>query len=66
MNWPYDEPPALASVEDALALLKAIYSNPLMPVNARMRAAEAALPFERPKLAAVLPLQSLGTSSAIG
>src|SRR5215468_11198453 len=41
----------IADEADALAVLRAIYQSPQVALSMRMRAAEAALPFERPKLA---------------
>jgi hypothetical protein len=39
---------------DPLEYLRSVWADPLQPTSVRMRAAEIALPFERPKLAAVI------------
>jgi len=49
-------------VEDAHSLLRAVYSNPAVPLNTRLKAASLAIEYERPKLAvsAVVSGQDLG------
>jgi hypothetical protein len=42
---------------DALACLQAVYQNPQSPEGNRIKAATAALPFERPKLSVQVSVQ---------
>jgi hypothetical protein len=46
---------------DALGYLQAVYRGKIIAEPQRMKAAEAALPFERPKLAVLATLDSFAT-----
>jgi hypothetical protein len=47
-------------IVDALSFMKAVYLNKSLPLPVRIRAAEAALPFEKPKLSATALLHAEG------
>jgi len=53
--------PAASSLE----LLQAVYSDPQQPLNRRMRAAIAALPFEHPKLCVTANIQGHGFAAKL-
>lgn len=59
-----DEEPVIEMVPDALGLLRAVYSCPRLPLSVRMRAASDALPYESPKLSAVMTTSLDGDSFA--
>jgi hypothetical protein len=50
---------------DALEYLRSVYQNPLEDTRTRMRAADMALPFERPKLVATLQLDGESFASRL-
>lgn len=50
---------------DGLALLQAVYRSTSRPLAVRLRAAIAALPFERPKLAVVARVEGRDLASAL-
>lgn len=49
---------------DAIAYLRTVYNNPNYELRERLRAAEAALPYERPKLSASMLVE--GSKGASG
>ena len=51
---------AVGEVEDAYDLHRRVYQNTNLPLATRMRAAQIALEYERPKLAAVLSMRDGG------
>jgi hypothetical protein len=46
-----EEQEVIAEQEDALAFLKSVYQNEKVPLPVRMRAAQIAIEYERPRLA---------------
>jgi hypothetical protein len=53
LSEPEPDGPAIGETSSSLALLQAVYGDPGQPMQRRLRAAIAALPFEHPKLAVV-------------
>jgi hypothetical protein len=61
----FDPPPEGPQAETSLALLQAVYRDPSMPLQTRMRAATVAIAYEHPKLSVAMTANYRGMGNAI-
>jgi hypothetical protein len=61
----FDPPPEGPPAETSLALLQAVYRDPAMPLQTRMRAATVAIAYEHPKLSVAVTTNHHGMGKAI-
>jgi hypothetical protein len=61
----FDPPPEGPPAETSLALLQAVYRDPSIPLQTRMRAATVAIAYEHPKLSVAMTANYRGMGNAI-